>query len=71
MRVTTSSTPGHDRHFLQPAFRDTGREPVLLEQRLTPDTAALAAGSDAVGVFVNDDAGAEALANHVTAEQFA
>ena len=61
MRVTVFSTQNHDRRFLDPAFRDAGHDPVLLEHRLTPDTAALAAGSDAVCVFVNDDAGTDTL----------
>ena len=80
MRVTVFSTQDHDRRFLDPALRKAGHQPVLLEHRLTPDTAALADGSGAVCVFVNDDAGAETLQklaagktsdNRVTAEQFA
>lgn len=53
MRVAVFSTKPYDRRFLSEA--NSGHELVFLEPRLTPETAALAAGCDAVCAFVNDD----------------
>ena len=67
MRVAVYSTKPYDEEFL--AARAAGTDLVLtfLEARLTPATAALAEGHDAVCCFVNDDLGAHtvaALADH-------
>ncbi|MGF1664817.1 MAG: 2-hydroxyacid dehydrogenase [Acidimicrobiia bacterium] len=55
MRVTVFSTKRYDRDYLGAAIGD-GHEVLYLEARLDETTAGLAAGSDAVCVFVNDDA---------------
>lgn len=60
MRVAVFSTKPYDRHFLDAA--NAGRHELLfLEPGLTPATAPLAAGADAVCAFVNDDLGAGVL----------
>lgn len=61
MRVAVFSTKRYDRQFLDDALSGAGHQPVFLEARLSADTAALAAGADAVCIFVNDRADAEAL----------
>jgi D-lactate dehydrogenase len=55
MRVAVFSTKRYDREYLGGAIGD-GHEVLYLEARLDVTTAGLAAGSDAVCVFVNDDA---------------
>jgi D-lactate dehydrogenase len=54
MRIAVFSTRSYDRDFLTPAFAGSGHELLYFEPRLTAETAALAAGSDAVCVFVQD-----------------
>lgn len=61
MRVAVFSTKPYDREFLDAAAAGTGHELHYLEARLTPATAGLARGHDAVCIFVNDDASATAL----------
>ena len=56
MRIAVFSTRSYDRDFLTAADEPHGHELVFFEPRLTPDTAQLAAGSQAVCVFVNDQA---------------
>ena len=60
MRVAVFSTKAYDRHFLAAANigETKGRarhELKFLDVRLTPETLPLAAGSNAVCVFVNDE----------------
>lgn len=62
MRVTVFSTKPYDEEFLRKAGGDGHHDLVFLEPRLNRDTAALAAGSEAVCAFVNDDLGADVLA---------
>jgi len=60
--VAVFSTKNHDRQSLTTACRGDDRITLhFLEARLTPETAALAAGHDAVCVFVNDDLSAGVL----------
>lgn len=56
MNVTIFSTKGYDRRFLDEANEAAGAPHRLryLEARLTPESAPLAAGADAVCAFVND-----------------
>jgi D-lactate dehydrogenase len=61
MQVTVFSTKPYDERFLRAANEQAGHELVFLEPRLSAATAPLAAGSDAVCAFVNDDLGAEVL----------
>ena len=62
MKVSVFSTKPYDATYLQSATANTSHELVLIESRLTTDTAKLAADSNAVCVFVNDDLGREVLA---------
>jgi D-lactate dehydrogenase len=55
MRVAFFSARGFDRQFFDEANRTHGHDIQYLEARLTPATAALAAGASAVCAFVNDD----------------
>src|SRR5262245_32185543 len=55
MRIAFFSTHAFDRQFFDEANRTQGHDIHYLEARLTPATAALAAGSPAVCAFVNDD----------------
>lgn len=60
MKVTVFSTKNYERPFLENANK--GKHDLLfLEKSLSPDTAHLAEGCDAVSVFTNDDACAEVL----------
>lgn len=61
MRVAVFSAKPHDVLFLGPRGEGAGHRMDFLEARLTPDTAALAEGADAVCAFVNDDLGAAVL----------
>lgn len=61
MKVAVFSTKPYDRQFLEQANAAHGHELVFLEPRLTPQTAALANGFEAVCAFVNDDVGADVL----------
>jgi D-lactate dehydrogenase len=62
VRVAVFSTKPYDKTSLSDADRDGAHELVFLEPRLNRDTAALAAGCEAVCAFVNDDLDAAALA---------
>jgi len=62
MRVAVFSTKPYDSESLGAAADGHGHDLVFLEPRLTPATAALAEGCEAVCAFVNDDLGAEVLA---------
>lgn len=53
MDITVFSTKSYDRTFLD-AANITGHHITYLEARLTPDTAVLAKGAQAICVFVND-----------------
>ncbi|MDN3670520.1 2-hydroxyacid dehydrogenase [Echinicola jeungdonensis] len=59
MKVTVFSTHKFEREFLNLAIQD--HQLHLLETKLTLDTASLAAGSEAVSIFVNDDASGPVL----------
>ncbi|WP_341719210.1 2-hydroxyacid dehydrogenase [Micromonospora sp. FIMYZ51] len=61
MRVSVFSTKPYDRSFLTAANESGEHDLVFLEPRLTPQTARLAEGSDAVCAFVNDDLSAPVL----------
>jgi D-lactate dehydrogenase len=61
MRVAVFSTKPYDTHSLRRANEAAGHDLVFLEPRLTPETVALAAGSEAVCAFVNDDVSATVL----------
>jgi D-lactate dehydrogenase len=54
MRIAIYGTKQYDRHFLAAAGQDSGFELRFLEASLDAQTASLAAGCDAVCVFVND-----------------
>jgi D-lactate dehydrogenase len=54
MNVAVFSTRSYDRQFLEPAFARAGHEPTFFVPRLTTETAPLAAGFEAVCVFVTD-----------------
>lgn len=62
MRVAVFSTKQYDRQFLDAANGDSGHELVYHEARLTPVTASLAKGYDAVCAFVNDELSEPTLA---------
>ncbi len=62
MRVSVFGTKQYDRVFLERANQEAKHELVFLDAHLTPETALLAAGSDAVCIFVNDTADAAAIA---------
>ncbi len=67
MRVAVFSTHSYDREFLASANAPGRHELTFLEPRLSPATAPLAAGHDAVCAFVNDQLDADvlrALADH-------
>lgn len=55
MKIAVFSTKPYDRHALEQANREHGHELTFFESRLTPATAALARGFDAICPFVNDD----------------
>ena len=54
MRVAVFSSKPYDQRFLRAAAAGSAHELVFLEPRLTPETAPLAAGADAVCAFVHD-----------------
>jgi len=62
MRVTLFSTKSYDRRFFEQANQAVGHELTFLEPRLDRQTVALAAGAEAVCVFVNDCLDADVLA---------
>ena len=59
MKVLIYSTRKFEREYIERALNN--HELRMLETRLTADTASLAAGSEAVSIFVNDDASAPVL----------
>src|SRR6267154_6148202 len=61
MKVTVFSTKRYDQQFLEAANRARVHDLFFLEDRLTPQTALLAAGSEAVCAFVNDTVNAEVI----------
>ena len=61
MKITVFDTKPYDRQYLEKENEAYGYELKFLESRLTPDTARLAEGSDAVCAFVNDDIGAATI----------
>lgn len=61
MKVMIFDTKPYDRHYLDAENQAYGFTLKFLESKLTPDTAALAAGYDAVCAFVNDDICAETI----------
>lgn len=62
MKTAVFSTRRYDKSLLAQANGEAGHELVFIQDRLTRDTAELAAGCPAVCVFVNDNADAEVLA---------
>jgi D-lactate dehydrogenase len=61
MRVALFGAKPYDRAFFNGANREFGHDLVFIENPLNPETVPLAAGADAVCVFVNDDLGAVTL----------
>lgn len=62
MKVAIYSTKKYERVYLEKSNR--GKHDFLfLEESLSPDTAELAKGCEAVCIFTNDDAGSESLKN--------
>ena len=61
MRIALFSTKPSDRRSFEAANAAQGHALAFLEPRLTPDTALLAAGAEAVCPFVNDDLSAATL----------
>ena len=61
MRVTVFGARSYDRQYLAAANADGAHELIFLDPDLEVQTAALAAGSEAVCVFVNDRLDAETL----------
>ncbi|MBQ9817086.1 MAG: 2-hydroxyacid dehydrogenase [Proteobacteria bacterium] len=61
MKITIFDTKPYDRQYLEKENESYGYELKFLESRLTPDTARLAEGSDAVCAFVNDDIGSDTI----------
>lgn len=62
VKIAVFSTKPYDRRFLDAASAGAGHEFFYLEERLTPITAPLSLGAEAVCIFVNDQADAVALA---------
>ena len=62
MKLAVFSTRRYDKSLLAKANSDAGHELVFIQDRLTAETAALAAGCPAVCVFVNDSVDAQVLA---------
>ena len=61
MRVTMFSTKSYDEAYFNKSLESSPHEFVFHEAPLTPATAPLAKGSDAVCAFVNDDLSAETI----------
>lgn len=61
MRVAVFSTKSYDEQFLTAAAGGAPHELVFFEDRLSPKTAPIAAGFEAVCAFVNDDLSAPTL----------
>jgi D-lactate dehydrogenase len=65
LKVAIFATKGYDRQSFEKINREFGHELTFFEPKLTPETAPLAAGFEAVCVFVND------RVNHDTITQLA
>jgi D-lactate dehydrogenase len=63
MHVTVFSAKPYDRRFLDAANSAAGHRLMYLESRLSAETSELAAGSDAVCAFVNDEVNEKVLAS--------
>ncbi|QEG36332.1 D-lactate dehydrogenase [Bythopirellula goksoeyrii] len=61
VQVTVFSSKSYDRRFLEQANLQHGHDLRFLEARLGPESAALAIGSPAICVFVNDKLNAETI----------
>jgi len=61
MKISIFSTKSYDRKFLEAANEHAGHRLMFHEARLSPDTASLAAGSEGVCAFVNDQIDAEVI----------
>jgi D-lactate dehydrogenase len=61
MKVAVFSAKSYDRQFLEAANHAHGHELVFLEPRLTEITASLAAGCQAICVFINDNLDADTV----------
>ena len=61
MKIAMFSTKSYDRRFFEAANEQNGHVLTFFEPRLTPDTATLAEGHDAVCAFVNDHLDAAVL----------
>ena len=61
MNIAMFSTKTYDRRFFEAANEEHGHDLTFFEPRLTPDTAALAEGHEAVCAFVNDHLDAAVL----------
>ncbi|MBN1218222.1 MAG: 2-hydroxyacid dehydrogenase [Anaerolineae bacterium] len=61
MKIAMFSTKGYDRRSFERVNQKYGHELTFFEARLTPNTAPLAVGYEAVCVFVNDDVNREAI----------
>lgn len=61
MKVTFFDTKPYDKLYFEPLLNENGIEVKFSEYKLSPDTAHIARGSNAVCIFVNDDAGAETI----------
>ncbi len=62
MRILVFSARPYDREYLEPLARKAGHEIAFIEARLKTSTASIAAGHEAVCIFVNDIADAGAIA---------
>ncbi|MEM9158849.1 MAG: 2-hydroxyacid dehydrogenase, partial [Verrucomicrobiota bacterium] len=60
MKVALFSAKRYDEEYFN-ACRDSNHEIIFHEAKLTPRSAALAQGADAVCIFVNDQAGRDTL----------
>ena len=67
MKVAVFSTKNYDQRSFEEANKNFDHELTFLEPRLTPDTAALAAGYAGVCVFVNDEVNRAAIEQLVAA----
>ncbi len=61
MKVTFFDTKPYDKLYFEPLLAEAGFEAKFCEYKLSPETAVLAKGSDAVCIFVNDDASRETV----------
>lgn len=61
MKIAFYDTKPYDKIWFEPIANEKGFEIVFLEEKLNDKTAVLAKGCDAVCIFVNDDAGKNAV----------